>query len=101
MVYYDSGFVTEIQTGSSPLERNIDILYTHQSGWIQYSTTVGSITGTQVNTVTILPFTGEETIPYTGGTCFTGHNPMSGSDYAVANTDNVDCEEIVVESPNP
>lgn len=67
--YYDTNVVNPIQTGSSPLERNINTLYSQQTGWISYSAKIIVNSGTQINTVTILPSTGTETIPYTGGTC--------------------------------
>lgn len=67
--YYDDTAVSPIQTGSSPLERNINTLYNQQTGWITYSAKIIVNSGAQINTVTILPSTGTETIPYTGGTC--------------------------------
>lgn len=94
--YYDINVVNPVQTGGSPLERNINTLYSQQTGWITYSAKIIVNSGTQINTVTILPSTGTETIPYTGGTCVPWHNPLSGADYAVSGTDNTDCEQIVV-----
>lgn len=62
--YYDVNVVNPIQTGSSPLERNISTLYSNQTGYIIYSTRITANSGTQINTATILPSTGTETIPF-------------------------------------
>jgi cysteine-rich repeat protein len=84
-------------TGQSTITWDLPFFFPSETITIDYSITMSS-GGTMHNRSEILPGWTDpaESVPFATGTCTPGHNPLVG-DYAVAGTNNVDCEEISVD----